>query len=64
MVWSSHFGVWQVNIPWEDILQEEPNKGIFTIELGECNEDDEYTIVHDLPAYVFHIFFSKFLVET
>ncbi|XP_042472218.1 RNA polymerase I-specific transcription initiation factor rrn3-like [Zingiber officinale] len=39
-----------VNIPWEDILQEEPNKGIFAIELGECNEDDEYTTIPNMDT--------------
>lgn len=29
----------QVNITWEDILQEEQNKGIFDMELEDLEED-------------------------
>lgn len=31
----------QVNITWEDILQEEHNKGMFDMELEDLDEDED-----------------------
>jgi RNA polymerase I-specific transcription initiation factor RRN3 len=31
----------QVNITWEDVLQEEHNKGIFDMELEDLDEDED-----------------------
>jgi hypothetical protein len=31
----------QVNITWEDVLQEEHNKGIFDMELEDLDEDKD-----------------------
>ena len=36
---SANFLVLQVNITWEDILQEEHNKGIFEMELEEWEDN-------------------------
>jgi hypothetical protein len=33
-------GIMQVNITWEDILQDEHNKGIFDMELEDLAEDE------------------------
>ena len=33
--------VMQVNITWEDIIQEEHNKGIFDMELEDLVEDED-----------------------
>lgn len=48
MVQNSHFLLWQVNIPWEDILQEEQNKSVFVIELGDSNQDNEHSVRYDI----------------
>jgi RNA polymerase I-specific transcription initiation factor RRN3 len=34
-------GIMQVNITWEDILQDEHNKGIFDMELEDLAEDED-----------------------
>ena len=56
----------QVNISWEDILQEDHNKGIFDMELEEWEENTDNIakdsikvcfIIKELAEFSLHFFF-------
>ncbi|XP_042428117.1 RNA polymerase I-specific transcription initiation factor rrn3-like [Zingiber officinale] len=48
-----------VNIPWEDILQEEQNKSVFVIELGDSNQDDEHSSIKQNGVLKCNVFADK-----